>query len=256
MLLALWGASDINPVTVILFLTLFTSVLIHELGHCFAARRLGGEAHEILLWPLGGLAFSMGADETPLKCLSVALAGPMTHLPTAALCAGILNAMGHPLSLEDWSPFSEFLPPEGSLMALYAYVVFKMQLYLFCFNVFLPAYPMDGGRIVVGLMSMRLSLVTTVTSAGVLTLLSSFWLFTEGARFLSLWLGFEAASLLVAATSPGLDWHPIARAFSQRQQSVEPEVPKPGLELRPCPHCGEMLHPRSELCVQCNARLS
>ena len=38
-------------------LLVFLSILLHELGHCFAARRVGGDAHEILLWPLGGLAF-------------------------------------------------------------------------------------------------------------------------------------------------------------------------------------------------------
>src|SRR5689334_1641782 len=36
---------------------LFVSVLLHEFGHCYGARRVDGEAHEVLLWPLGGLAF-------------------------------------------------------------------------------------------------------------------------------------------------------------------------------------------------------
>ena len=37
---------------------LFFSILVHEFGHCFAARSVGGEANEVLLWPLGGLAFA------------------------------------------------------------------------------------------------------------------------------------------------------------------------------------------------------
>src|SRR5262245_40719528 len=40
----------------VFMLLLFFSVFLHELGHCFAARRLGGEASDVLLWPLGGLA--------------------------------------------------------------------------------------------------------------------------------------------------------------------------------------------------------
>ena len=61
---------------------LLGTVLVHELGHCFAARRVGGEAVacSILLWPLGGLAF-IGDSFSPLEDLQVALAGPLTHVP-------------------------------------------------------------------------------------------------------------------------------------------------------------------------------
>lgn len=55
-------------------------VLVHELCHCWMARRCGGEVLEILLWPLGGLAF-IGKLDTAEKDLRVAAAGPLSHIP-------------------------------------------------------------------------------------------------------------------------------------------------------------------------------
>src|SRR4051812_40692106 len=61
---------------------LFLSVLIHELGHCFAARRVEGEANEVLLWPLGGLA-RVDVPHTPRANFITALGGPAAN---AVLC--------------------------------------------------------------------------------------------------------------------------------------------------------------------------
>src|SRR4051794_34087005 len=52
---------------------IFFSVLLHELGHCFAARRMEGEADEVLLWPLGGLAFFRSLPHMPLANFVTAL---------------------------------------------------------------------------------------------------------------------------------------------------------------------------------------
>src|SRR5260370_18903756 len=54
---------------------LLISVLLHEFGHCFAARRQQGEAHEILIWPLGGLA-NVDVPHTPWAHFFTAAAGP------------------------------------------------------------------------------------------------------------------------------------------------------------------------------------
>ena len=70
--LIVYFAQSITPMMVLLFATLFLTILIHEFGHCFAARYLGGEARDILLSPLGGLAYITGA---------------LVHIPIASLCA-------------------------------------------------------------------------------------------------------------------------------------------------------------------------
>src|SRR5687767_2552967 len=59
---------------------MFVSILLHEFGHCFAARYNDGEADEILLWPLGGLAFCRSLPHSPLAHFIVALGGPLVNL--------------------------------------------------------------------------------------------------------------------------------------------------------------------------------
>ena len=56
---------------------LWTTVLVHEIGHALAAKRLGVEATEILIWPLGGLAF-LGSTAAAKTDMLIALAGPAT----------------------------------------------------------------------------------------------------------------------------------------------------------------------------------
>src|SRR5262245_45092875 len=73
----------------VLMLILFVSVFLHELGHCFAARRVGGEANDVLLWPLGGLA-NVELPNRPRAHFLTAAAGPAVNLVLAVLCALLL----------------------------------------------------------------------------------------------------------------------------------------------------------------------
>src|SRR5208283_4071767 len=65
---------------------LLVSVLLHEFGHCLGARLVDGDAHEILLWPLGGLA-SLDVPHTARANFITTALGPLTNL---LLCAGAL----------------------------------------------------------------------------------------------------------------------------------------------------------------------
>src|SRR5437762_1639766 len=73
----------------IVFGLLFLSVLLHEFGHCFAARAVGGDAQEVLLWPLGGLA-NCEVPHTPRANFLVAFAGPAVNLVLALMCMLLL----------------------------------------------------------------------------------------------------------------------------------------------------------------------
>src|SRR5207244_5592755 len=68
---------------------LFFSVLLHEFGHCFAARSVNGDAQEVLLWPLGGLA-NVEVPHTPRANLIVAAGGPAVNLVLALLSTLLL----------------------------------------------------------------------------------------------------------------------------------------------------------------------
>jgi Zn-dependent protease len=86
---------------------LLLSVLLHELGHCFAARSVDGDATEVLLWPLGGLAYC-DVPHTPRANLITALGGPAVNLGLCVVAAGALV-------------FAGMTPPLNPLEGTYAY---------------------------------------------------------------------------------------------------------------------------------------
>jgi Zn-dependent protease len=73
---------------------LFVVVLLHEFGHCFAARRVDGEAEEILMWPLGGLAF-VSVPHTPKANFVATAGGPLVNVIICVVCAGAIAAVGY-----------------------------------------------------------------------------------------------------------------------------------------------------------------
>lgn len=122
---------------------LFFFVLLHEFGHCWAAVRNGGEAESITLWPLGGLARVTGATNSPRETIEIAAMGPAVNFLLCLLIGGVLVAIGRPPSLHPfvWGSFAEGL--------------FKMNLMLGLFNL-IPGFPLDGGRILQGILAIRL----------------------------------------------------------------------------------------------------
>ena len=111
---------------------LFGIVLLHELGHCFAAQAFGIQVLDITFWPLGGMARMAELPEQPRVEGLVAIAGPAVN--------GILFTVGLGLHLLFGLPN----PGEAGLTLL-GYFVF-INLAMGVFNL-IPAFPMDGGRI-------------------------------------------------------------------------------------------------------------
>ncbi|MBT9582893.1 M50 family metallopeptidase [bacterium] len=244
------GGEGFGRVKMLLYLALFGTVLIHELGHCLAARSVGGQAHQIVLWPLGGLAFVRANKGHTLQSIWVSLAGPLTHIPLAAACAAILASVGHPVAWSDLNPLGPFHFPASEVWHNMVYVLFKMQVLLFCFNVFTPAYPMDGGQVVAAVLSNIVPLSTCSFIMAGLTFGSAVMLAQHDLPFLAVFLGANAFSLL----GPASDWHPLA-AFYARPGVIEGRSPifvAPGLNLKPCPQCHQPLHPAAERCAYCD----
>jgi stage IV sporulation protein FB len=144
------GAID----NVIRMLALFACVLLHEFGHIFAARRYGVHTPDVILLPIGGVARLSRIPEEPRQEIVIALAGPAVNLVIfAAIYAG--------LSFAGRSPWLEMADPFGgpllaSLMAV--------NLWLLLFNL-IPAFPMDGGRVLRALIAMRLPYVRATRAA-------------------------------------------------------------------------------------------
>lgn len=126
---------------------LFALVLLHEFGHCFACRAVGGEADDILMWPLGGLA-SCAPPNSWRAHLVTTLGGPAVNAALAPVFAGALILAG----MREHVVFNPF-QPRFVLSALDGYwkvalwLGHYMNLVLLGFNLLLPVFPLDGGRV-------------------------------------------------------------------------------------------------------------
>lgn len=125
---------------------MFTCVVLHELGHALAARHYGIRASRILLLPIGGMAQFDSLPRQPGRELVIALAGPAVNY----VLIGLLGlGFGWPTSLADF-----VVPPTRLAEVPHALLLINLAMGLF--NL-LPAFPMDGGRVLRALLAIRLS---------------------------------------------------------------------------------------------------
>jgi Zn-dependent protease len=82
---------------------LFVSVLLHEFGHCFGARMVDGDADEVLIWPLGGLA-AIEVPHTPRANFLATFAGPLVNILLCLISGLLLLALSDPPLRPPWNP--------------------------------------------------------------------------------------------------------------------------------------------------------
>ena len=125
-------------------LAFFTCVILHELGHSFTARRYGVGVPRILLMPIGGMAEFDSIPRRPAHELLITIAGPAVNFVLAGLLWCIVD---FPV---DWE--AGMIP--GTLNEL-GCAILAANLVMGCFNL-IPAFPMDGGRILRAVLAMKL----------------------------------------------------------------------------------------------------
>lgn len=140
--------------SVIFMLLLFLCVLLHEFGHAFAARAFGIRTPDITLLPIGGLARLERMPTSPWQELVIAVAGPAVNV---VIVAGLLLFTGGGIP---WDHLLYISPVDGLAMGL-----LKLNCLLIAFNM-IPAFPMDGGRVLRALLATRLrhSLATLIAA--------------------------------------------------------------------------------------------
>jgi Zn-dependent protease/predicted transcriptional regulator len=133
--------------SVLFVLSIFMTVLLHELGHALAAKRYNINTKRITLLPIGGLAELETIPEKPMEELVVALAGPLVNLGFAFLTSLIIEFP----SLENMaSMLTGVINSQNFLLNF-----FLVNLWLVLFNL-IPAFPMDGGRVLRALLAFKL----------------------------------------------------------------------------------------------------
>lgn len=159
---------------------LFLCIVLHEFGHIFMARRFGIRTPDVILLPIGGVARLERMPSEPRQEFLIALAGPAVTLGIAALLYGYLRAWGiHPTLLS-----AEL---DGSSLTT---ALMQVNIFLLLFNL-IPAFPMDGGRVLRSLLAMHLGLLPATRIAarvgqGLAIAAAAYALYQPGATMLLL----------------------------------------------------------------------
>jgi len=214
---------------IVVTLLLFVCVTLHELAHSLTALRYGVKVRDITLLPIGGLSQMEKIPEKPDQELKMSLAGPLTNVAIAIL----LVAICLPLRIRSTVGVGELYQALGSVSwhGLVAYLVMT-NLALGLFNL-VPAFPMDGGRVLRALLAMRLDYSKATATAvavgqglawllGLYGVMSGSWTLAIIAVFIYMGAGQEGRMVEVKSVLGEIR---VRQAMTRQLQVLSPQVP-------------------------------
>jgi Zn-dependent protease/CBS domain-containing protein len=216
--LARGGGASVAWPMIAFVLLLFGCVALHELGHALVARQYGIRTREIVLTPIGGLTRFVTLPQ-PRQELWISLAGPCVNLALALALWALCRATGQPVGS----------PPFGGQHIGLAANLMWANAWLFGFNI-LPAFPMDGGRVLRALLARGMSDLQATTLAarigqgfaialGLAALLAPNFLMLIVAGFIFLGAGQEAAAFATRSLTQG---HRVQEAMVREYRTLTP----------------------------------
>lgn len=204
-------------------LAIFGCVVLHELGHALTARRYGVKTRDITLLPIGGVARLERIPERPSQEIAIALAGPAVNVIIAVALLPIVAPMFSLAQAAQATP---------ELLNWFPARLFFVNVMLVAFNL-IPAFPMDGGRVLRAALASRLDYVRATRIAAAvgqgIALLFGF----AGFRFGEPMLLFIALFVFIGATQEsaavqmrsGFAGVPVSRAMIRDFRTLRPEDP-------------------------------
>jgi Zn-dependent protease len=168
---------------VVEYLALFLIVLMHEFGHALACRQVGGQANNIVLWPLGGVAY-VDPPPRPGAVLWSLAAGPLVNVVLIPVILVLVKA-------------AHFAPgmTNSNLFALLR-AIFIINAALLIFNM-LPIYPLDGGQILRALLWFLMGRARSLMTATVIGFIGVAGLIVVAVRIGSVWFGVLSVFILL-----------------------------------------------------------
>ncbi len=214
-----------SPVLMILLLLVFSFVTLHELCHSIIAIRNKIKVKKIILLPIGGMAVMNITRIKPSKEIKMAIAGPLFNFLMAGLLFILIKSIGL-----DFSKAFDIITSMKLSLELVLFYSYYANLLLGGFNLLLPAFPLDGGRILRAIIAYKTSYLKATLIARNISLGISITLLILSLLSQNYWISIISIFIMFGAIS---EYENLKLQLSLKRAKVKQLIRKDFLKVRP-----------------------